>query len=240
MKRRILVCSAMLAVATALSAQATSAPATSVPAAVPAVAKGGPKRAEFRIGGFMLNGERSYDYSNTVRTATGQIKGVEVLMRAPGIGIYVRSLSGEFDGQPQVISADARLLLFPPVFTVFGGVGKRALSSSLSTLIYDVTMIGISSTSNIGGTGWRTHISGAVLISPDKSATGASAITQSSRGIEGEAAIFYRFPRIPLFFTVGYRTEIFTGSSGPAATAVKSPEEVRGVRIGGGIQFGGH
>ena len=39
-----------------------------------------PTKSEFRVGGFMVNGDRSYQYlSNPVTTATGSTKGVEVL-----------------------------------------------------------------------------------------------------------------------------------------------------------------
>jgi hypothetical protein len=242
--RRLFLCTALLATVTPLAAQA--------PAATPApVAKsGGPNKAEFRVGGFMMKGERSYDFASNVKTATGEIRGVEVLMRGGGAGLYFRSLSGTFGTkgsttnalQPQIISADARILIFPPVFTLFGGVGKRALSSDLATKVYNVAMGGISSTVNIGGTGVRTHISGAYILAPDTKSSktsGAGAtnpIKNTSTGMEGEAAIFWRLPGVPLFMTVGYRTEIFTGKT---ATST-SPEEVRGIRVGGGIQFGGH
>jgi hypothetical protein len=241
MMRRMLVLSGLLAVSAAAFAQD---PVQSAPAAAPKVGRAGPNRNEFRVGGFMHNAERSYEFTNSKGTEAGSIKGIEVLLRGTGIGLYVRSLSGEFGSQPQVISADARLLIFPPAFTIFGGVGKRALSSDLKTLIYDVTMLGVSSTLNIGGTGWRTHISANAVLAPDKSTGGAAAVKNSSTGLEGEAAIFYRLPKVPFFITVGYRTEVFTGKtvsgSGSSTTTLESPEEVRGIRIGGGIQFGGH
>ena len=232
MRARVL-CVAFLALAGNLGAQATMVPGTAVIA--PPKAPKGPTKAEFRVGGFMLSGERNYDFiTGGVQTATGSIKGVEVLLRAPGIGVFVRSLSGTFGTQPKIISADARLLLFPPVFTIFGGVGKRALSSPISTKVYDVIMGGISSTVSIGGTGLRTHISGAFIVSPNKSATGAAAV-KPTNGIDAEAAIFYRFPGLPLFMSVGYRTEVFNAKSG----TILAPEEVRGLRVGAGFQFGG-
>ena len=221
-----------VAATTPVHSQAPTAPA-------PAAAKSnGPRRAEFRVGGFMSSGERSYDFADSVRTDGGSIRGLEVLMRAPAIGLQIRSLSGTFGKQPQIISADARLLLFPPSFTIFGGAGKRALSSVLATKLYNIVTVGVSSTVNIGGTGLRTYVSGAVLAGKDAASksTGAAALKETSKGMEGEAAIFYRFPTLPLFVTLGYRTEIFTGKSG----AIESPEEVRGLRFGGGLQFGGH
>lgn len=233
--RARMVCGAFLVLASNLAAQAPAEAPATAPAAAPKPPKG-PSRAEFRIGGFMVSGERNYNFaSSAITTATGSVRGVEVLLRGSGAGIYVRSLSGTFGNQPKVISADARVLLFPPVFTIFAGVGKRALSSALATKVYDVAMAGVSSTVNIGGTGLRTHVSGAVLVSPQKGTTGAAAVKDPSKGIDAEAAIFYRFPSVPLFLTLGYRTEVFNARTG----SVVAPEEVRGLRVGGGIQFGG-
>lgn len=238
MTRRASWWMAALLSGSALGAQ-VPAPTTPAPAQ-PAARMPGPRRSEFRVGGFMLNGERSYDFTDGgstldgVNSNTGTIRGVEVLLRAPAIGLYFRSLSGTFTDQPQVISADARLLLFPPVFTIFGGVGKRALSTELATPVYDVIVGGVSSTVNIGGTGLRTHISGAVLVAKGQpTATGGE--SPKGSGLEGEAAIYYRIPAVPLYVMVGYRTEVFSTKTG----TLETPEEVRGIRVGGGIQFGG-
>lgn len=221
---------ALLSIATELAAQAPVAPA-------PVIKK--PGKGEFRVGGFMVSGERNYDFYNSVTSDKGQIKGIEVMMRGTGAGLYVRSLSGTFGTQPKVISADARILFFPPVFTIYGGVGKRALSG-IKDKVYDFAEAGISSTVSIGGTGLRTYISGGMLIAPDKDAGGgAGAVKDPSKGIEAEAALFFRPPGIPLFLMAGYRTETFTAVSTSGTTTVKTPEEVRGLRFGGGIQFGG-
>ena len=227
-----IACVALLAFAASLGAQApTTAPAPKPPK--------GPSKAEFRIGGFMVQGERNSDFYNSVSSSPGSIKGVEVLLRSSGIGLYARSLSGEFDG-PIVISADARVLLFPPVFTIFAGVGKRGISG-VKDKVFDFVIGGVSSTVNIGGSGLRTHISAGMMIGKDKQASSANA--PKGTGIEAEAAIFYRVPRVPLFFTVGYRTETFTSKTptvGPPPGTIEAPEEVRGLRFGAGIQFGGH
>src|SRR5690349_18317023 len=98
MNARIL-CGAILVAAANLTAQApTTAPAAPKPIK-------GPTKAEFRIGGFMVSGERNYDVSSSVTSTAGSIRGVEVLLRGSGAGIYVRSLSGTFGTQPKVISA---------------------------------------------------------------------------------------------------------------------------------------
>jgi hypothetical protein len=220
----------LLLLATNLAAQVPGMPA--------AVSVKKPGKGEFRVGGFMVSGERNYEYYNSVTSTKGSIRGVEVVLRGTGAGLYARSLSGTFGAQPKVISADARVLLFPPIFTIYGGVGKRALSGIVDK-VYDFAAAGISSTVSIGGTGLRTYISGGVLIAPDKAASGAAAAKNPSTGIETEAALYFKPPRIPLFLMAGYRTETFTAVSSSGSSTIKAPEEVRGLRFGGGIQFGG-
>jgi len=238
MRARVL-CGAFVALAANLAAQAPVTAPAAAPATAPS-APAGPNRAEFRVGGFMLSGERSYDYIGPKPApATGSTRGIDVLLRASGIGVSVRSMSGTYgDGKLKIVSADARLLLFPPVFTIFGGYGKRALCG-VSCRTNTIIMGGVSSTVSIGGSGLRTFISGAMLIAPELKSvagttTGASA---AGSGIEAEAAILYRFPGAPLFVSLGYRTETFNIKA--TTSAPQAPEEVRGLRFGGGIQFGG-
>ena len=189
-------------------------------------------RGEFRVSGFMITGDRSFDFANTVSTATGSIKGVDVLLRSKAIGIGFRSLSGTYGTQPHVASADARIYLFPPVFSIMVGAGRRALWSDLNATSpsqFDIGIVGVSSTMAIGGSGLRTNIAGAFY------APGGQSKDKVKSGLEGEASILYHLPVVPLFLQVGYRTELFTTKSGTRET----PEEVRGVRIGGGLQLGG-
>lgn len=198
----------------------------------PAAAKAAGTGAELRVSGFMINGDRSFNFANTLDTAKGSIKGVDVLLRNNAIGIGVRSLTGTFGKQPHVTSADARLYLLPRVFSLMLGAGRRALWSDLNATSpsqFDIGIAGVSSTVAIGGSGLRTNIAGSYYIPAGKSAD------RIKSGMEGEASILYRFPMLPLFVQVGYRTELFTTKAGTRET----PEEVRGVRVGGGLQLGG-
>ena len=204
----------------------------------PVVKKGG--SGELRVSGFMINSERSLEFNNVITTKTAQIKGIDVLLRSKAIGLQFKSLSGLYEGQPNVTSADARILLFPPVFTIMLGAGRRALWSDLnatSPTQFDIGIAGVSSTVTIGGTGLRTNFSAAMYIpAGEKPSSGpATGGASMDKGMEGEASLMYRLPRVPLFLQVGYRTEVFTSKSGARTT----PEEVRGVKIGGGLQFGG-
>lgn len=234
-----------LVIALAASASAASVAVAQVPGTSPAAptapvvktSTGG----ELRIGGFMINSERSMEFNSAVTTKTAQMKGIDVLLRAKFIGLQVKSLTSEFEGQPNITSADVRLLLFPRVFSVMVGAGRRALWSTLnatSPTQFDMGLAGVSMTHAIGGTGLRTNLMAAVYLPVQKSSgnsTSSGTGAEIDKGMEGEASIMYTPPKIPLFLQVGYRTEVFTSKRGTTVT----PEEVRGLKVGGGIQLGG-
>jgi hypothetical protein len=189
-----------------------------------------PNGFTFRLGGFMVNAERNSALSKTtVQTGTGSLKGVDLLLRGSGVGISARSLAGTFANQPDVIGADVDLLLGPPAFTVTVGGARRALSTPQLTQIYTFGRIGVQLSYLIGGSGIRAQVGGAGYIPSSQDAT------RMKPGGEGEGSIFYTPPAVPIYFEFGYRTEVFTTTSGLART----PEEVRGLRIGAGMQFGG-
>ena len=237
---RSLVIAALVAGAATAGAQV---PGTT-PAAPTAPVVKGSGGGEFRVGGFMINSERSMEFNNAVTTKTAQMKGVDVLLRAKFIGLQIKSLTSEFEGQPNITSADARVLIFPRVFSVMIGAGRRALWSSLnatSPTQFDLGMAGISSTVAIGGTGLRTNFMAAMYIPAGQSTASSTGTGVSGggaeldKGMEGEASIIYSPPKIPLFVQIGYRTEVFTSKNGTRTT----PEEVRGLKVGAGLQIGG-
>jgi hypothetical protein len=229
-----------LVLATLLGASVAAAQTPAAPVAPVVKPKGG---GELRVGGFMINSERSMEFNNAITTKTAQIKGVDVLLRAKFIGLQIKSLSGQYEGQPNVTSADARILLFPRVFSIMLGAGRRALWSSLnatSPTQFDLGMAGVSMTHTIGGTGLRTNLQAAMYLPVGQkkstgSGSGSSSGAEVDKGMEGEASMLYTPPKLPFFIQVGYRTEVFTSKNGTRTT----PEEVRGLKIGGGLQIGG-
>jgi hypothetical protein len=191
-----------------------------------------------------MNGERSYAFNNTVNSGSGSLKGVEVLLRGSGVGLSVRSQTGTFKTalycdptgcssttgtQPDVTSADVSLLLGPRAFTVFLGGSKRALTDvDLGvTQVYTFARVGAQMSFIIGGSGLSAQIGGwgYVPSEPEKMKLGG----------EGEGSIIYTPGKLPVFIQLGYRTEVFTSKT----LTTQTPEEVRGLRLGGGIQFGG-
>jgi hypothetical protein len=187
---------------------------------------------ELRVGGYYMNGERNSFFNKATTTAPGNMQGVEVLMRASAIGLSVRSLSGTFTGSSNVVSADADLLVGPPVFSAIAGYSKRAVEGNLGNVVYTFFRAGASMTWLIGGTGLRSNIGGAYFIPAGSSGRGTA---DMDKGLEGEASLIYSFGFAPLYVQFGYRTETFT----PKSTTSPAPEEVRGLRLGGGLQFGG-
>lgn len=238
---RAIVLSALL-VASVAGAQVPvgTAATPAQPAASPSAPKSG--GGELRVGGFLISGDRSYEFSGVVRNDIGTMQGVDVVLRGRGIGLQFKSITGTFENQPHVTSADARVLLFPPVFSIMVGAGRRALWSDLnadSPTMFDIAMAGISSTASIGGSGLRTNFQ-AVVYAPVKqpsngSSTASASASTLDKGMEGEASVMWRIPKMPFFVQAGYRTEVFTAKSGTR----KTPEEVRGVKLGGGMVIGG-
>lgn len=224
----------MRALLIVLALAAASSAGAQMPAAPTAPASAKPKSSsvELRVGGIMINGDRSYEFFNRVESEVGSIKGVDFLLRGKGAGISFRSLSGTFGTQPNVASADARLLFFPQQFSIMLGAARRATWSELnetSPTVFDMGVAGVSSTIPIGGSGLRTNVSAAIFLplsKPEQNVKG---------GLEGEASLLYAIPKLPFFLQVGYRTELFTSKGDNFET----PEEVRGIRLGGGLQLGG-
>jgi len=226
-----------LVLAALLGASVAAAQTPAAPVAPVVKPRGG---GELRVGGFMINSERSMEFNNTITTKTAQMKGVDVLLRAKFIGLQVKSLTSEYEGQPNITSADARILLFPRAFSIVIGAGRRALWSTLnatSPTQFDLGIAGLSLTHTIGGTGLRTNFTAAMYLPVAQKSAGAAATSgaELDKGMEGEASLLYTPPKLPFFIQIGYRTEVFTAKNGTSTT----PEEVRGLKIGGGLQIGG-
>lgn len=225
--RRLLITAACIAALPGLSR--AQAPAVGVKSDS---APQGPSGFTFRVGGFTGTAQRNYVFNQNVQAGSGSLKGVEVLLRNSGVGISARSMSGSFTTtasgatEPDVIGADVDLLLGPPAFTFSVGGAKRALSSTLATQIHTFGRVGVQLSYLIGGTGVRAQVGAWGYVPTDST---------MKIGGEGQGSIIYTPPGVPIYFQFGYRTEVFTSKT----KTTQMPEEVRGLRIGGGIQFGG-
>lgn len=227
MKTLLMVAACLGALPAAVVSAQTTPPAPSDTASGSAMAAA--RKWEIRGGGFMISGERNSALSNNVSTATGSVKGVEVLMRGTGGGIYFRSSESAFASPPDVINADASIIIGPPGFSIFAGGSRRAITSATATNLFTFARVGLQMTFMVGATGLRGQVGGwgYVPIPDDKE--------RMDIGGEGEASILYSPQRIPLFIQLGYRNEVFKAKT----TTTNIPEQVRGLRLGAGIQFGG-
>lgn len=177
-----------------------------------------------------MSPERNSVSNKIPATRPGSMKGVEVLLRGSGAGISVRSLSGTF-GQIGVISADANLLLGPPGFTLSVGGSKRATTVKIGTKdfsqVFTFARVGVQMSFLVGGSRLRAQVGGWGYVPTE--------VKEMKIGGEGEASIIYTPPVVPIYVQLGYRTEVFTSKSGTTL----APEEIRGLRLGAGFQFGG-
>jgi hypothetical protein len=239
--KRILIAACIAALPVAARGQVTQ---TGSPAPKAPTTEASSSSFVFRVGGFVVNGQRNYAFNNTQQSGTGSLKGVDVLLRGAGVGLAVRSLTGSFTTssactasgcssasgtQPDVTSADASVLFGPPAFTVWIGGSKRALTDTSIgvTQVYTFARVGAQMSFVIGGSGLTGQV-GAWGYAPSDPKI-------MKLGGEGEGSIIYSPPHIPFYLQLGYRTEVFTAKT----LTTETPEEVRGLRLGGGIQFGG-
>jgi hypothetical protein len=239
--RRILIAACIVALPATVRAQVQQ---TGSPAPQAATTDASSSSFVFRVGGFVVNGQRNFAFNNTQESGTGSVKGVDLLLRGGGVGLAVRSLTGSFTtasfcdasgcsatsgAQRDVTSADASLLLGPPAFTVWLGGSKRALTNNAlgATQVYTFARVGAQMSFVIGGSGMTGQV-GAWGYAPSDPKI-------MKIGGEGEGSIIYSPPHLPVYLQLGYRTEVFTAKT----LTTQTPEEVRGLRLGGGIQFGG-
>ena len=188
---------------------------------------------EFRAGGVYQLGERNYLFSGALKSSVGTVTGAEVMTRWRYVGFTVRTFDAHFGDQPEVVTGDATLLLGPPGFSVLAGYGKRAISSALATQVYSYAKFGAQSVIAIGGTGVRATIGGAAYspLGVDKD--------RMTKGLEGETSVIYTPAGSKFYLMVGYRVELVTTRTSGASGAAMLSEELRGMRAGIGLQFGG-
>jgi hypothetical protein len=199
-----------------------------------------PPGFEFRVGGILVSGQRHNTFgTSTGNERTGSLKGFDGLLRGTGAGLQVRYLEGSFLGRTDsIISADVNLLLLPRQFSLVAGVSRRGLVNGLKVERLDFGRVGFSSSGWIGGSGLKTQVGGAYYLAfgdPKAVAGSTAAATTLEYGLEGEGSIIWSPPGVPIFVQLGYRAEVLNMKTGTTTHS----ELVRGIRLGGGLQFGG-
>lgn len=191
-------------------------------------------QARVRVGGVGVIATRNAAVGTTTGTASGMMGGVDILLRNRMMGLSVRTLDGNFDaggggaGSGQITNGDVRLLLGPALFSVEGGVGRRAFTDAVATRVFNYGAAGARIAIPLGGSGYEAHLGGSAYL-------GGKLLNDSSNvltGFAGQTGLYYSVPRLPLYVMAGYRFERVT-VSGPSRVL---PEEVSGILVGAGLQ----
>lgn len=200
---------------------------TALAAAVPATARG---QAEVRVTALSSPSVRNGVVGTAAQQFTGTGGTVEVLARFGFGGLHVRSYGADLDRGLGVANLDARVLLGPQWLSLEAGQTRRALVGELASSQYTLTRVGMRSTFSLGGSGLRGMIGAWTL----RGATLPTGVREAS-GLEGETALLYRLPRLPVFVQVGYRAESYAVTLSGNRSA---PEELGVLTLGGGFTFG--
>jgi hypothetical protein len=188
-------------------------------------------QSEFRIGILAAPTTRNSAFGTSVSQNTSSAGGIfDLVARTPWIGVSLRTSNADFGGGLSLAAGDARLLLGPQIFTLEIGGTQRVLAGQLASAKLTLGRVGARSTFLLGGSGLRGSI-GAWALSAQTKPAGVNNVS----GLEGETALQYLFPSLPLYVQLGYRREVLNIEY----TTKKGPEEVGALVLGGGILWGG-
>ena len=192
-------------------------------------------QARVRLGGVGVLATRNAAVGTTAGSASGVLGGVELVLRNRLMGFAVRTLDGTFtadsgarEGAGQITNGDIRLIAGPRIFSLEGGVGRRAFSDALATRVFNYASAGARLSLPLGGSGYEAQLGGSAYL-------GGKLLNDSSNvltGFQGQTALYYAVPKFPIYVMAGYRFERVTVSS---PTRVL-PEEISGIVLGMGLQ----
>lgn len=188
-------------------------------------------QGEVRVTGLVSPAVRN----SAVGTSTAELSGggstVEVLARARYVGVHVRVFGADLAQGIAFANGDVRAVLGPQALSAELGITRRAVSGPLGTNQLSYIRVGGRSTLPLGSSGLRAMVGVWSL-----QGSSLPARVRSSAGVEGETALLYQLPRLPVFAQLGYRRERFDVSLAPAGEA---PEEAGVLNFGIGVSFGG-
>lgn len=199
-------------------------------------------KGEARLGLVASSAQRtSVAGGATAPTGSGTISGVELHVRASNIGIYVRSLSGDFNQSAQVAGKsyslqDARLMIGSSGLSIEGGVLRRLASSDADPLTTKKQLLyraGARSQWGIGGSRLMVTLAAGGRFANVK--TGSSK-AMKFLGFDAEGSLLGQAPKnLPLYAIIGWRYERFDDPWGASLRV----EEQAGPFLGIGIRFAG-
>ncbi|MDX2184662.1 MAG: hypothetical protein SFW08_11840 [Gemmatimonadaceae bacterium] len=188
-------------------------------------------QGELRVTGLASPAVRNSAVGTGIAELSGGGSTVEVLARARYVGVHVRVFGADLSDGISFANGDVRAVLGPQALSAELGITRRAVAGPLGTNQLSYIRVGGRSTVPLGSSGLRAMVGVWSL-----QGSGLPGWVRSSRGVEGETALLYQLPRLPIFAQVGYRRERFDVSIFPNGEA---PEEAGVMNFGVGLSFGG-
>ena len=221
MKRNVVLTSMFALVSTSASLAAQAVAGLDVPS-----------ESELRIGVIFAPTQRNYVYGGSVSSGQGSIIGGEILARTKWVGLGARIQTGTYTEQLKIINGDIWIVAGHPALSLEGGFSRRAATNEVATQQYSFARLGARLTLRIGGSGLRASFGAWQYLAIGNDAS------RLTGGREGETQLIYTLASAPIYFMLGYRAETFT-TRALSVLASTLPEEVHGLRLGAGLQWGG-
>lgn len=184
---------------------------------------------DVRIGVHTASTKRNTSLANEITArSSGTVTGLEATVEAAGggVGIAGRLLSGSYENG-DLSSKEVRGFIGGEWFRIEGAYGQRSAFGTDS--MFNVVKAGARLMIPVGGSGVLLALGGSKYFPGDFSEK-RSDLTETD-GWEGETALFYTLPMVPVYLQFGYRNEYF--KQGTRA------ENLSGLIFGGGLWVGG-
>lgn len=194
-------------------------------------------RGTARVGVGVTSVRRAVSIADSVWKQSGSAQGAELELWAPtGGGLRARYVTGTIgeggpavDGKLDVL--DARFLLGVPGLALVPGYQLRQANWNGQRRQTHLAMIGMELGRRFGGSGVHVR-AGATYLREPKESKGDSLVMS---GVEAQSSVVYSPPRLPLFFEVGYRRDVFAYKRESVAAR---REENSGLILSIGVQTG--
>ncbi|MBK8056877.1 MAG: hypothetical protein IPK33_03045 [Gemmatimonadetes bacterium] len=171
-------------------------------------------------------------------TSSGTLSGAELWYGDDdGSAVMLRYQSGTLRGAPTALSSgkvaylDSRVMLGNHAFALVGGYTMRTMRYEGTDRRFHLPRAGLRAGYRFAGSGVTLRAAGSYVRTTAK----AKADSVEADGLDGETAVLYIPPRLPLYVELGYRRELFNLRR---EGEVFRREEMGGVLLSVGLQYG--
>lgn len=197
------------------------------------------RKPEVRFGGMAMRLHRAVTgVSGPVARADVDLKGAEFVAKdAGGAGVQLRYAVADIAGSASSMAAgkleyvDGRLIIGSKSFAVTTGYRLRTFRYPAVDKRVGLAQAGAQAGYRFAGSGLELVASGTYYRTVKKDAKDSLEVS----GLEGETAIMYTAPRVPLYVSLGYRRELFDLKRGET---FPRREELGGLIFAVGVQAG--